>query len=372
MQKTKSIALILGVLAMSFLVGYLAFAWTDPTASPPGGNVSAPLNVGNVAQTKTGSLRLGGLMVDGSALLGLTAGYNVGIGTPSPGYKLDITGDVRWTGTLQGGSVPWARLTSFPSDCPLGQYVYGVGGTLKCSAPAGGTGGIGGSGTTNYVAKFIAGTTIGNSQIYDNGANVGIGTASPAQRLHVAGYARADSGFCIGTSCITSWPTAGTGDITGVYAGTGLSGGGSSGEVTLSADTSYLQRRVSGTCPSGYSIRVINADGTVSCEYDDVGSGGDGYNPDNQPGYGIRGEPTRDEIESWGGRNLASTYVYCQTTSYCYVACPSGYTRTGCSAYPVNPTQYNLRASPASGNSCYCAVPETRAIICQAICCRIY
>jgi len=63
--------------------------------------------------------------------------------------------------------------------------------------------------------------------------------------------------------------TPAAGDITAVYAGTGLSGGGASGDVTLSADTNYLQRRVSGTCAAGNAIRVVNADGTVTCEADD-------------------------------------------------------------------------------------------------------
>jgi hypothetical protein len=62
------------------------------------------------------------------------------------------------------------------------------------------------------------------------------------------------------------------GDITAVNAGTGLSGGGDTGNVTLVADINYLQRRVSSTCSSGSSIRVIKADGTVECENDDTGS----------------------------------------------------------------------------------------------------
>lgn len=39
------------------------------------------------------------------------------------------------------------------------------------------------SGTTNYVAKFTSATALGNSQIFDNGTSVGIGTVSPAVKL---------------------------------------------------------------------------------------------------------------------------------------------------------------------------------------------
>lgn len=46
---------------------------------------------------------------------------------------------------------------------------------------------IGGSGTTNYIPKFTGTRTLGNSLIYDNGTNVGIGTNTPASRLTVNG-----------------------------------------------------------------------------------------------------------------------------------------------------------------------------------------
>ena len=40
-------------------------------------------------------------------------------------------------------------------------------------------GGITGSGTTNYLSKFTSSSAIGNSQIYDDGTLVGVGTTSP-------------------------------------------------------------------------------------------------------------------------------------------------------------------------------------------------
>jgi hypothetical protein len=61
----------------------------------------------------------------------------------------------------------------------------------------GGGGSIGGSGTINRVAKFSAGTTIGNSSIQDSASavaitinpsgNVGVGTTSPRTKLDIAG-----------------------------------------------------------------------------------------------------------------------------------------------------------------------------------------
>jgi hypothetical protein len=51
-------------------------------------------------------------------------------------------------------------------------------------------GGIGGSGTTNYISKWSASGVLANSQIFDNGTNVGIGNTSPSFKLDVTGTGR--------------------------------------------------------------------------------------------------------------------------------------------------------------------------------------
>ncbi len=45
--------------------------------------------------------------------------------------------------------------------------------------------GIGGSGTLNYIPKFVGSTTLGNSVLYELGGNVGIGTTQPSARLDI-------------------------------------------------------------------------------------------------------------------------------------------------------------------------------------------
>ena len=98
---------------------------------------------------------------------------NVGIGITAPTAKLEVAGQIKITGGTPGAN---KVLTSDASGLASWQTLGSGGGV------------IGGSGTQNYVPKFnnAAGTTIGNSQIFDNGTNVGIGMA-PANKLHVAG-----------------------------------------------------------------------------------------------------------------------------------------------------------------------------------------
>jgi hypothetical protein len=61
-------------------------------------------------------------------------------------------------------------------------------------------GGIGGSGTTNYVSKFTASGVLGNSLIFDNGTNVGIGNTNTTYKLDVSGTGRFTSSVTSGSN----------------------------------------------------------------------------------------------------------------------------------------------------------------------------
>jgi len=117
-MKSFSKSTILGLAFGILLAGYAVFAYTPPTQVPPDGNVAAPLNVGGDDQTKTGGmLSVFDFWVDSA--LGVTGGATFG-------------GNVSWAGTLTGGSVPWARLSSVPAGFADG--VDDVGGSIPTGA----------------------------------------------------------------------------------------------------------------------------------------------------------------------------------------------------------------------------------------------
>ena len=71
----------------------------------------------------------------------------------------------------------------FVTEAPIDGSTYG----RKDKAWTDISGKVDGTGTTNYVAKWLDTDTIQNSIIFDNGTNVGIGTSSPTTKLQVSG-----------------------------------------------------------------------------------------------------------------------------------------------------------------------------------------
>jgi len=108
-------------------------------------------------------------------------GGNIGIGTATPGAKLEVDGNMKLT-SGSGASITFAD------------------GTVQTTAYTGSSGsgttqGITGSGATNTIPMFTGSSVVGNSNISQSGSNVGIGTTSPQNMLHVAGEAYASGGY---------------------------------------------------------------------------------------------------------------------------------------------------------------------------------
>lgn len=78
---------------------------------------------------------------------------------------------------------------------------------------------ITGTGTTNYLPKFITAGTLGNSIIYDNGTNVGIGTTSPNAKLSINGTTQITSGSIQGGNSLQLYFANNIGYITAYDAG---------------------------------------------------------------------------------------------------------------------------------------------------------
>jgi len=120
-----------------------------------------------------------------------------GLFTVQVDFGTDIfAGDALWleVGVRPGDST--GAYTTLDPRQELTPVPYAIQAETATAVP----GGISGSGTANYIAKFVDSNTIGDSVIYESAGAVGIGTPSPAHDLDVQGEIYASDGLHTGDS----------------------------------------------------------------------------------------------------------------------------------------------------------------------------
>jgi len=281
--KTKFLVLSLSF-ATVFALPLITFAdFTDPTQSPPGGNVDAPLNVGASVQTKTGGLIIGGIH-------DTSVGYfddSVGIGNTTPQYPLDVTGIINASGNIMTSGdfcLAGVCISSWPSGgsggSPSGVTSITAGSGLATSPSAG----ITGVGTISSVDTLDSVTTRGastanaittgaltaNGNITTSGIVSGgsINTSgSVTANTNIIGNAVGANAYCIGSSCIYAWPV-GTVTSVGLSGGTtGLTVSGSpvtsSGIITLAGTLAVANGGTGVTSSTGSGSVVLSNSPTL-------------------------------------------------------------------------------------------------------------
>jgi hypothetical protein len=103
------------------------------------------------------------------------------------GTSLDfqLTSDPTSSTLVSRFKIEGTGVITIPNLAGTGTRIVVADATGALSATSLSTSVVGGSGTVNRVAKFTASGTVGDSQIFDNGTNVGIGTTSPNSELQI-------------------------------------------------------------------------------------------------------------------------------------------------------------------------------------------
>lgn len=302
-----------------FSVQMVFAAFSQPAAGAPSAsnNVAAPLNVGTVSQTKSGSLWVdtfgttgGATFVNGNVMI--TSGSNVGIGIASPGSRLQVKGEASKSGT--------GRITS------AGTTVYGAGGTTKFIDELRVGDIITASSQTKRVTAISSQTQLTIDQAFSSDLGGSGSTFTyKSTLLRLTDSADADkfivssdgnliaTKITLGGATITSWPT-GAGTYTlptasattlgGIKVGSGLAidSNGILSVVEADPTVKTFAKTVLPTCTTG---QVLKGDGTsLSCVTDAVGAGG-----------GLTGSGTANTIAKWTATGLGDSIIQEDTTN---------------------------------------------------------
>ncbi len=242
-------------------------------------------------------------------------GDNVGLGTVTPGKKLDVAGSIRSTTggfVFPDATVQTTAASSTPPGGSSGQYQYNNGG------------------------NFAGGTMLAT-----DGTNVGIGSDSPGQKLDVTGTIRASSDIKVGANSVCqSTGTNCPGSLSGFAnptASIGLAAvNGSATTATRSDGAPALSQAISPTWTGNHIFAPASGDTAFSAGNVGIGTA----NPSkllHVSGESLFGSASNFATSATGAMRVASN------NSANYIQILGDFTKTFGLTYQYEPTANNFR-----------------------------
>lgn len=155
--------------------------WNGSGVVSPGNDI-----VSKASTTTNLESRLAFLMHNGDGTqnrterLSILSNGNVGIGITAPSGQLHVVGTGIFSGNVLVNNIPVSVSGHLHSASDISDFNSSVSGLFPSDLVAG-------VGSSGYLTKWVGANSVSSGIVYDDGSNIGIGTATPSGLLDVAG-----------------------------------------------------------------------------------------------------------------------------------------------------------------------------------------